>query len=221
MKTTAKLAGAAVVVGSAGTVGTGLMFPQANGSVTFADSSYGNGLGPKVLVAYASEFGTTGEVAQAVAARFCQAGATTDTKRIRDVGDLSIYDAVVIGGAIQYENWMSEARDFVTRNEAVLSTIHVAYFFTCAALSDPSPKAIDKANGYADKLEAVSHRVNPVSIGRFAGVLDYNRMNLRTRIGLRVIFTVMGVNEGDYRDWNAINAWSDSITEMPNQRGGQ
>lgn len=219
MKTTAKLTGAAVVVGSAGTVGSGLAFPQANGSVTFADSSCGDGLGPRILVAYASQFGSTGEVAQAVAERLCQTGATTDTKRIRNVRDLSIYDAVVIGGAIQYENWMSEARDFVTRNEDILSAIPVAYFFTCAALADSSAEATDKANGYAGKLEAISQRVNPVSIGRFAGVLDYSRMNLRTRVGLRVIFTVMGVRDGDYRDWNAVNSWSSSITEITSHRG--
>lgn len=219
MKTTAKLTGAAVVVGSAGTVGTGMVFPQASGSVTFPDSSCGDGPGPRVLVAYASEFGTTGEVAQAVAERFCQVGATTDTKRIRDVDDLSTYDAVVIGGAIQYDNWMSEARDFVTSNEDVLATIPVAYFFTCGTLSDTSPKAIDKANGYANKLETVSQRVNPTSIGQFAGVLDFSRMNLRTRIGLWPIFKIMGASEGDYRDWTAINTWSDSITEMASHRG--
>lgn len=219
MKTSAKLTGAAVVVGSAGTVGTGTVFPQASGSVTFPDSSCGDGLGPRVLVTYASEFGTTGEVAQAVAGRFCRVGATTDTKRIRDVGDLSTYDAIVIGGAIQYDNWMSEARDFVTSNEDTLSTIPVAYFFTCGTLSDTTPKAVDKANGYANKLETVSQRVNPTSIGQFAGVLDFSRMNLRTRIGLWPFFKIMGASEGDYRDWTSINTWSDSITEMTSHRG--
>ncbi len=203
------------MLATTGTVGTALAFPQANGSVVFPDSACGNSQGQRVLVAYASQFGTTGEIAEAMAGRFCLAGMSADTKRVRDVQDLADYDAVIIGAAIHYDNWMAEARHFVTGNEDTLSRIPVAYFFTCGTLADSSDKAIAKSDEYADKIASVSDRVTPLSIGRFAGVLDYSRMNLRTRIGLWPFFTVIGANEGDYRDWAAINDWTDNTIAPP------
>jgi menaquinone-dependent protoporphyrinogen oxidase len=118
---------------------------------------------------------------------------------------------VVIGGAIQYDNWMSEARDFVKKNEEALARMPVAYFFTCMVLSKPLDKADSKADGYAKKLEAVSQRVTPVAVGRFAGVLDYSRMNLRTRIASKILYTMLRVEAGDYRDWEAINSWVNEL----------
>lgn len=206
----AKLAATTAVVGTIGTVASGLMFPEANGDVRFPESSCGSGRG-SILVAYASEFGTTGEIAEPIASALCGAGATVDTRQIRNVEDLSGYSAVVIGGAIQYDNWMSEARDFVTRNEDALSRMPVAYFFTCMVLSKPSDKADSKADGYAKKLEAVSQRVTPVAVGRFAGVLDYGRMNLRTRIASKILYTMLRVGPGDYRDWKAIKSWVNEL----------
>lgn len=169
----------------------------------------------RVLVAYASKYGTTGEVAEAIARTMCQQGAAADTMRIAEVRDLSVYDAVVIGGAIHYDKWMSEARHFVTANEDMLSTLPVAYFFTCGILAEGSEKVENKALRYAGKLEVLSDQVKPVSIGRFAGVLDYGRMNLFTRIVWKIVFTVVfRAREGDYRNWDAISAWAESVLNL-------
>jgi hypothetical protein len=58
--TGAGVTAAAAVVGTIGTVATGLIFPLANGEVRFPESSCGGDPAPNILVAYASEFGTTG-----------------------------------------------------------------------------------------------------------------------------------------------------------------
>ena len=206
-----KVTAAAAVVGTIGTVASGLMFPAPNGDVRFPESRCGSRRGSNIPVAYASEFGTTGEIAESVASALCGAGATADTRQIRTVNDLGGYDAVVIGGAIQYDTWMSEARDFVRRNEEALARMPVAYFFTCMVLSKPSDKADSKADRYAQKLAAVSRRVVPISVGRFPGVLDYSRMNLRTRIASKILYKILRVEPGDYRNWKAINSWVNDL----------
>ena len=167
------------------------------------------------MIAYASKYGTTGEVAEAIARTLSQQGAAADTMPIAEVRDLSVYDAVVIGGAIHYDKWMSEARHFVTANEDMLSTLPVAYFFTCGILAEGSEKAENKALRYAGKLEALSDQIKPVSIGRFAGALDYGKMNLLTRIAWKIVFTVVfRAREGDHRDWDAISAWGESVVNL-------
>ncbi len=51
----------------------------------------------KILVAYASRAGSTGEVAEAIGQVLCEAGAAVDVRLAKGVTDLSPYRAVVEG----------------------------------------------------------------------------------------------------------------------------
>jgi hypothetical protein len=72
-------------------------------TVAFIESSCGeeNGVENKVLISYASQCGSTGEVAQAVGEVLCAAGAEADVRRVEDVIDVSGYRAVVV------PNWLN------------------------------------------------------------------------------------------------------------------
>jgi len=170
-----------------------------------------NKTGQKILVAYASQFGTTGEVAEAIGAVLRQGGATVETKWVKTVKDLNSYDAVIIGSAIQYDRWMPEAREFVTTNQDILSKLPVAYFFTCLVLSKQTEKTERKAMAYSDKLYSLVPQVKPVSIGRFAGVLDYSKMSFFLRLIAKGLFAIIRVPGGDYRIWDAIHSWAKAM----------
>lgn len=165
----------------------------------------------KILIAYASQFGTTAEVAEAIGDTLSQEGRIVETQWVKNVKDISQYDAVVIGSAIQYDKWMPEARDFVISNQNILEKMPVAYFFTCLTLSQRNEKTERQAMGYAAKLYSLAPRVKPVDIGRFAGAVNYSKMSFFFRLVLGGILTVMDVKEGDYRDWVAIRAWARNI----------
>ena len=66
-------------------------------------------MGKKVLIAYASKAGSTGEVAQAIGQVLCDAGMAVDVRRVQDVKDLSPYSAVVIGSAARMGRLLGEA----------------------------------------------------------------------------------------------------------------
>lgn len=200
-----------VTIGTA-VLGKELLLPrivEAN-DVQFPESSCGskNKGGNKILIAYASEFGTTGEVAAAIGDVLCQEGNTVETKWIKNVRDINNYDQVIIGGAIHKGNWMSEAKEFVKANQKILQQLPAAYFFTCLVLHKLNPKGDLEAKEYSDKLQALVPQVKPVSIGGFAGVLDYSNMGFFPRLILKAILSNKGVKEGDYRDWDAIRAWA-------------
>jgi menaquinone-dependent protoporphyrinogen oxidase len=180
------------------------------GDVQFPESSCGskNKGGHKILIAYASKFGSTGEVAEAIGEVLCQEGNTVETKWVKNVKNLNNYDAVIIGSAIRYDKWMSEAKEFVKANQKILQQLPVAYFFTCLVLHKLNPKGDLEAKKYSDKLQALVPQVKPVSIGGFAGVLDYSNMGFFPRLILKAILLKKGVKEGDYRDWDAIQAWA-------------
>ncbi len=170
-----------------------------------------NKSGYRILIVYASQFGTTGEVAEAIGETLSQAGHIVETRWVKDAKDIEIYDAVVIGSAIQYDHWMPEARAFLTANQMALSQIPVAYFFTCMTLSKRNQKSEQQALNYADKLHTLAPQVKPIDIGRFAGALNYNKMPFIFRVIAPVLFSIFRVKAGDYRDWDAIRAWAKSI----------
>ena len=163
------------------------------------------------MIAYASQFGTTGEVAETIGDTLSKEGRFVETKPLGNVKGISSYNAVIIGSAIQYEKWMPEATEFVLTNQNALEKMSVAYFFTCMTLSRRNKKTERQAIGYSTKLHTLTPRVKPVDIGRFAGSVDYAKMSFPFRFILRGVLTVMGVKEGDYRDWDAIRTWARDI----------
>jgi menaquinone-dependent protoporphyrinogen oxidase len=165
----------------------------------------------RLLIAYASRFGSTLEVARAIAAVLVQEGAIVETMPVKSATDLNSYDAIIVGGAIQYDKWMAEAGEFVRTHQKILGTMPVAYFFTCLTLSKPSQKAERQAMTYGAKLCALAPHVAPVDVGAFAGVLSYSKMPFFMRLLAKGVLSLFGVKEGDYRDWDAINSWARGV----------
>lgn len=168
----------------------------------------------RVLVAYESKFGSTSEVAHFIGKEIAKNGLTVDVRKIIDIDDLENYKQVVIGSAIQYDNWMPEARQFVEKNKNMLFNQSVSLFFSCLVLSKKSESANQKAIGYANKLNLLLPQVKTENIGRFAGVLSYSKMSFGTRLFAKGLFSIIGVKEGDYRNWDSIRLWTNSIIKI-------
>jgi menaquinone-dependent protoporphyrinogen oxidase len=197
------------------TVGQGILHGQnrEKADIRFPESNCGSKIkdGRQILIAYASESGSTAEVAKAIGDTLCEEGNKVDTKWIKTVTDVNNYDAIIIGSPIIYEKWMPEVRKFVKENQDILKHIPVAYFITCMALSSKKEGAMQQAIEYSDELCNLYPQVKPVSVGRFAGVLDYSKISFLKRLLTKAAMAVHNVEEGDYRDWNVIRSWARSI----------
>lgn len=165
-------------------------------------------LGTRVLVAYDSKLGSTAEVARFIGNVLAEQGSDVEVKPISQVDDLEAFDRVIIGSAIRYDRWLPDAITFVREKKIALSNLPVSFFFTCLTLAKPTPAAWLKAEGYADKLRSLAPEVKPVTVGGFAGVLQFARTPWPARLALRILSLVTGVREGDYRDWAAIRSWA-------------
>ncbi len=158
----------------------------------------------KVLVAYASKYGSTGGVADAIGKELCSKDVAADTALIRNAVNTRSYQGVVIGSAVYMGQWMPEAVDFVKQNRDILSQVPVAYFLVCTTLSQPTDKNRAKALSYMDPILKAVPEIKPVSVGTFAGALDYNNLSWLNQ----KILKSKGAPEGDSRDWSAIRAWA-------------
>jgi menaquinone-dependent protoporphyrinogen oxidase len=158
----------------------------------------------RVLVTYASKYGSTGGVADAIGKELCSKEVATDVLLIKNVSNISSYQAVVIGSAIYMGKWMSEAVDFVKKNKDILRQVPVAYFLACMTLSHPTEEKRAEVLAYMDPIIKAVPEIKPVGIGTFAGALDYNNLSWLNK----KILKSKGTPEGDFRDWNAIRAWA-------------
>lgn len=163
----------------------------------------------RILIVYASQFGSTREIAERVSNRLVAKGNHIVLMHVDQVESLDGYDAAIIGGAIQYDKWMGSARHFVKKFQPQLESMPVACFFGCLTLSRHDDASLAQAQGYAEKISALFSQSKPVSVQGFAGVLDYRKMSIPVRIVAKLILSIIGVKEGDYRDWPAIDNWTD------------
>ena len=170
----------------------------------FPEGRCGGKTEKKVLVTYASKYGSTGGVADAIGKELCSKDVTSDVALINNAGNIGSYQGVVIGSAIYMGKWMSEAVDFVKKNKDTLRQMPVAYFLVCMTLSKPTEENRAKVLSYMDSILKAVPEIKPVGIGTFAGALDYNNLSWLNK----KILKSKGTPEGDFRDWKAIQAWA-------------
>ncbi len=155
----------------------------------------------KVLVTYASKAGSTGEVAGVISEILKLKGLCVDTLLINHVGDLSVYQGVIVGGCIRMGKWLPDAVDFVKKNQSVLKNLPVSYFMTCATLQEDTPENRAKVSTALDEAAAI---VAPLQTGLFGGKMDFSKLSFLDR----TIAKMVGSVEGDFRDWDAIKNWA-------------
>ncbi|MGA3084532.1 MAG: flavodoxin domain-containing protein [Thermodesulfobacteriota bacterium] len=197
--------------GIIGTISLGSFSPAGSGyaaSILFPETRCGdksnNKVDKKILVAYASEYGSTGGVAEAIGKELCSQGAKADVFLIKNVKNLSSYQGVVVGSAIYRGKWMPEAMDFVKANSEILRQLPVAYFLVCMTLHQPSEENRRIALAYFDPVLQTIPQVKPVDIEPFAGAMHYSNLSWLNK----KIIQSKGVTEGDFRDWEAIRSWA-------------
>ena len=169
-------------------------------------------MSPTILVAYASRTGSTAGVAEALAETLRRNGALVDVRPMNEIQDLTPYQAVVAGSAIQNHQWLPEAMQFMQKHRVALSQKRFAAFLVCMTLTIGNGKYRQEVSAW---LDPVRHLVRPVSEALFAGALHISKIpsfSDRLKFRLSVLFGVW--KEGDHRDWNAIRSWAASLPPL-------
>jgi menaquinone-dependent protoporphyrinogen oxidase len=189
----------------------GAEFSQA-AAIEFPEVKCGgkNRMDKRILVTYASKYGSTGGVAEAIGKGLCSKGAAADVLLTKNAVNLSSYQGVVVGSAIYMGKWLPDAVEFVKTNCEMLRRVPVAYFLVCMTLCKPTAENRVKVLAYLDPVLKAIPEIKPVGIGAFAGALDYSNLSWLNK----KILKSKGTPEGDFRDWNAIRAWAEGSAFM-------
>ena len=81
-----------------------------------------------ILVAYATRYGSTGEVAEAVGARLREQGLAVDVKPVKEARPDDGYDAIVFGAPFYMGAMLKEARAFLEQQRTALEKRPIAIF---------------------------------------------------------------------------------------------
>lgn len=158
----------------------------------------------KVLVAYASVSGSTGEVAEAIGAVLAEQGPLVDVRHVRHQEGVTGYSAVVLGSSIRAGRWLPEALNFLLEYAPQMAQLPVAYFTTCLTMVDATADDRQAVLAYLEPILQAVPEIEPIGIGLFAGSLDPSRQQ----------FYAINPNlapHGDYRNWEAIKEWAAEI----------
>jgi len=163
----------------------------------------------RILIVPASKYGSTAEIGRALASTLRDEGFDVDVSQPEHMFNLSPYAAHIVGSALYIGNWLDSAHRFVDEYAEVLQG-KPTWLFSSGPLGPAKPKEPIRSDVLEDlktKTGAVEHQI-------FNGRLDSSRLSRTERFLARWV----EAPEGDFRDWEAIEAWARQIagTLQPN-----
>lgn len=185
----------------------------------------------RILVAYATMAGSTGDVAQAVGEEIAKSGVQVDVLPLGEVKGLEGYDGVVVGGPM-IMGWHRAALGFLKKYRKAFQRIPLAVFVMGMSLTQTGetsvggmpvyvdenlPKPPEKEgrlnfreryarlSNYVRPILAATRPVKPATIALFGGRLEYGRLKWWAVL---FVMLVIQAPAGDRRNWTAIRSWA-------------
>lgn len=159
-----------------------------------------------ILVAYATRYGATADISEAIGAVLREHELTVDVLPVEQVDNLNPYGAVVLGSAVYAGNWRKDAAAFLERHEQQLATRPV-WLFSSGPTGEGKPSELMQGWQFPEAQKVLVEHIQPQDIAFFHGVLDTQRLNFAEKL----IVKALRAPVGDYRDWETIREWAASI----------
>jgi menaquinone-dependent protoporphyrinogen oxidase len=165
----------------------------------------------RILVAYASRYGSTQEIAQRIAAAIRTHGWQVDVRSVDEISTLDSYEAVVLGSGVYDGSWTPEATDITRRHSKVLLQKPV-WLFSVGTFGDRHPIIGSLMKKEPREIDEIEHAIHPRDYRVFAGVIELDRWPAWGKL----VFRALGGHDGDNRDWADIEEWAGRIaSELP------
>ena len=182
-----------------------------------------------VLIVHASRHGSTAGIAERIGDVLVHRGLATYVAPASGMTDPTGFDAVVVGGAVYTGSWVKDGTDYLERYADALAG-RPTWLFSSGPLrgstKDPDTEPVDEienalgpesgpGSGGRRRIEALAERIRPRAHRVFYGAFDPKSppASLPERV-IRLLPGSQGIlPPGDFRDWDAIDAWAEEIAE--------
>ncbi len=160
-----------------------------------------------ILVAYATVYGSTQEVAERLAAELRELGLAVDLQRAKQVRSLDAYRAVVLGAPLYMFHWHKDALGFLARHRKALAEKPVAIF--ALGPLNAVEKEFQGAREQMDKELAKFPWLAPRTIEIFGGKLEPAKF----RFPHNLIPVMRNMPASDIRDWAAVHTFASALSD--------
>jgi menaquinone-dependent protoporphyrinogen oxidase len=178
----------------------------------------------RALVVYGTRFGATAGTSEEIAEVLRREGFDVRLVNAKEekVDDVTEYELVIVGSGILINRWTDEPEAFLRKFQRELAGKRVALFVSCGSASQPDqPEAVEGARRKYLEEKAAQYNLQPVALGLFGGVYDYNNKpwwaGMFMEAGRKEI-EASGAKETrpgfyDTRDWDAIRNWAKELAQ--------
>jgi menaquinone-dependent protoporphyrinogen oxidase len=153
-----------------------------------------------ILIAYATRYGSTQEVAEAITTVLRQDGIKVDIQPMQAVKNLDNYSGIVLGAAIYNGRWHPEAHKFLSKYQETLRQLPVA-IFALGPLTTTDAAMLRSRRQLDMELEKYPW-LHPVAVEMFVGKSDPAKLGILDRLFSKA---------SDYRDWQAVRSWANAL----------
>ena len=181
----------------------------------------------RVIIAYCTRYGATASTSEEIAKVLREEGfdvrvVNTKEEKVRSISE---YDLVIVGAGLQMFRWCKESEKFLKNFQSDLRATRTAIFVSSGAI------AAMEHDGQIEEMEdhwqkhlvdkATEYSIDPIALGRFGGIWDYNKMNFmfrKTMGPFRLKLEEVGIEEVepgvyDTRDWDEIRKWTKDLAQ--------
>jgi menaquinone-dependent protoporphyrinogen oxidase len=157
---------------------------------------------PSILVAYATRYGSTQEVAEAIADALRENGFEVDLRFAREVREIEKYGGIVLGAPLFMLRWHKDAHRFLSRHRAALGDRPVAVFALGPVHEPHDEQEWQNSQDQLDNALAKHPWFKPASLKLFGGKYD------PSKLGFMIKMLAGDAPASDLRDWEEIRAWA-------------
>jgi menaquinone-dependent protoporphyrinogen oxidase len=157
----------------------------------------------RIVVSAASKHGSTAQIAARIGEVLrvaLPAGAVVEVNTAAELSELMVYDAIVLGRAVYMGRWLPGAREGAAAVAA--HPLRPVWLFSSGPVGDP-PKPDEDPSDVSDLMTSTHARGHRLLAGR----LDRHLLGFAEK----AMVMALRVPDGDFRDWDAIEAWATQI----------
>ena len=175
----------------------------------------------RVLVGYASAYGSTKGIANRIGECLDGADVAVDVRSVDEIDALEDYEAVILGSAIHNAKWLPPATEFLVTHAAALAT-RPLWLFSVSSVGDTTSflhYRVAQLMRLLRKEPAIISQsrvsLRPRGHRNFAGAIERAHWTVPGDIFLRLC----GGSYGDHSDWDDIERWAaDIVTSLRSER---